>query len=56
MQMSNEVGKATIEKKSTQEIEEIAKQQGMITLVQDGFLKCLDGTTNVAEVLRVALE
>jgi type II secretory ATPase GspE/PulE/Tfp pilus assembly ATPase PilB-like protein len=56
MQMSPEVAKATLEKKSSQEIEEIAKKQGMLTLVQDGFLKCIDGTTNVSEVLRVALE
>jgi len=56
MQISPEIAKATLEKKATNEIEEIAKQQGMVTLVQDGFLKCLEGTTNVAEVLRVALE
>jgi len=56
MEMSPEIAKATLEKKSAQEIEGIAKQQGMITLIQDGFLKCIDGTTNVSEVLRVALE
>lgn len=56
MQMSSEIAQATLDKKSAQEIEGIAKKQGMITLIQDGFLKCLDGTTNTAEVLRVALE
>ena len=56
MQLSPEIAKATLEKKSAQEIEGIAKKQGMITLIQDGFLKCIDGTTNVSEVLRVALE
>jgi len=56
MQISPEIARATLEKKSSQEIEQIAKQQGMITLIQDGFLKCVDGTTNVSEVLRVALE
>jgi type IV pilus assembly protein PilB len=56
MQISPEIARATLEKKSAQEIEQIAKQQGMITLIQDGFLKCVDGTTNVSEVLRVALE
>jgi general secretion pathway protein E len=56
MQISPEIAKATLEKKSAQDIELIAKQQGMITLIQDGFLKCVDGTTNVSEVLRVALE
>lgn len=56
MQMSSEIAQATLDKKSAQEIELIAKKQGMITLIQDGFLKCIDGTTNTAEVLRVALE
>lgn len=56
MQMSPEIAKATLEKRPTQEIEELAKKEGMLTLVQDGLLKCIDGTTNVAEVLRVALE
>jgi type IV pilus assembly protein PilB len=56
MQISPEIAQATLEKKSAQEIEQIAKKQGMITLLQDGFLKCIDGTTNTSEVLRVALE
>lgn len=56
MQMSPEIAKATLEKRSAQEIELIAKKEGMITLIQDGFLKCVDGTTNTSEVLRVALE
>ncbi len=56
MQMSQEISKATIDKRSASEIEQIARNEGTISLIQDGFIKCLDGTTNVAEVLRVALE
>lgn len=56
MQMSQEVSKATLDKRSASEIEQIARNEGTISLIQDGFIKCLDGTTNVAEVLRVALE
>jgi type IV pilus assembly protein PilB len=56
LQISTEVSKATLEKRSSQEIELIAKKEGMLTLVQDGFLKCIDGTTNISEVLRVAYE
>jgi len=33
---------------------EIAAKQGMITMVQDGLLKALDGITSVDEVFRVA--
>lgn len=56
MQMSQEVSKATLDKRSASEIEQIARNEGTISLIQDGFIKCLDGTTNIAEVLRVALE
>ena len=56
LQISPEISKATLEKRSAQEIELIAKKEGMLTLVQDGFLKCIDGTTNLSEVLRVAYD
>ncbi|NBO17518.1 MAG: hypothetical protein EBV07_01345 [Proteobacteria bacterium] len=53
--MSPEISKATIERKSAQEIEEIAVSHGMVTLMQDGFLKSVEGLTNISEVMRVAL-
>jgi type IV pilus assembly protein PilB len=36
------------------EIETQAKQEGLITMKQDGYLKVLDGITSIEEVLRVA--
>ncbi len=36
------------------DIEKVAVTDGMITMVQDGLLKALDGTTSVAEVFTVA--
>lgn len=33
---------------------ELATKQGMVTMAQDGLLKCLQGTTSVDEVFRVA--
>jgi len=39
---------------SEYEMREVLKKQGMITLVQDGLLKALDGITTVDEVFRVA--
>lgn len=44
------------EKVSVSEIEDQAKKEGMVTLVQDGLLKALEGITNVEEVFRVAEE
>lgn len=38
------------------EIQELATNQGMITMVQDGLLKALEGITSVEEVFRVAEE
>ncbi len=36
------------------QVRQIAEQQGMLTMVQDGILKALDGLTSVDEVFRVA--
>ena len=33
---------------------ELAQKQGMITMVQDGLLKAIDGITSVDEIFRVA--
>jgi len=41
-------------KVSEYEIEEIAVQNGMLTMVQDGLLKAKDGITTVEEVFKVA--
>jgi type II secretory ATPase GspE/PulE/Tfp pilus assembly ATPase PilB-like protein len=38
---------------SEYDIETLAVQQGMVTMVQDGILKALDGITSVEEVFKV---
>jgi type IV pilus assembly protein PilB len=35
------------------DIEEMAKRKGMITLLQDGLMKVIEGKTSIEEVLRV---
>ena len=35
------------------EVQELAEKKGMVTLLQDGLLKVLDGTTSIEEVMRV---
>ena len=41
---------------TTSEVEELARAQGMITMVQDGILKVLEGITTMEEVERVTEE
>jgi type II secretory ATPase GspE/PulE/Tfp pilus assembly ATPase PilB-like protein len=45
-----------LERSSASNIEKLAKEEGMMTLKQDGYLKVTEGITTVEEVLRVAQE
>ncbi len=56
LMMSATISRLVLEKRPTQEIEKQSVKEGMITLVQDGFMKALEGVTTVEEVLRVAEE
>lgn len=48
------ISRLTLERSTTQKIEERAVEEGMITMKQDGYLKVLEGVTTMEEVLRVA--
>lgn len=55
--MDAEVEKAVLASSvSEYQMRDIAKAQGMTTMVQDGLLKALDSITSVEEVFRVAAE
>ncbi len=54
--MSDTIARLILERRPTPEIETQAVKEGMITLVQDGFMKVLEGGTSMEEVLRVAKE
>lgn len=54
--ISEKVGKLILERASAAEINTVAKEEGMITLMQDGYLKAAEGITTIEEVLRVAQE
>lgn len=41
---------------TSQEIEEQAKKEGMLTMLEDGIFKCVTGMTTIEEVLRVVSE
>lgn len=54
--VTEKIGKLILERSSAAEIDAQAKEEGMITLKQDGYLKVAEGITTVEEVLRVAQE
>ena len=54
--MDDTVKNAMSESLSEYQVREVAKQQGMVTMLQDGLLKALDGLTTIDEVLRIAGE
>lgn len=56
IRVSEKISKLITSRASAPEIDMEARDEGMITLKQDGFLKVLDGLTTVEEVLRVAQE
>lgn len=53
MVMEDNVQEAVMQRKSSAEILEVAKQNGMQTMAEDGVAKILQGLTTLEEVLRV---
>jgi type IV pilus assembly protein PilB len=53
MPMTKELEHLTALRKSTRDLNELAREQGMITLRQDGWAKVAQGQTSVEELLRV---
>ncbi len=56
MPVSEKISRLILERAPASEIEKQAREEGMITMKQDGYLKVLEGITTVEEVLRVAQE
>ncbi len=53
---TEKLGKLVLEHAASEEIQKQAIADGMITMMQDGYLKVLAGLTTIEEVLRVAQE
>ena len=51
--MNEAIGRLLMKNKPSSEIENEAVRNGMITMVQDGYIKALDGITTIEEVMRV---
>lgn len=54
--ITEKIGKLILERASAGDIDRAAREGGMISLKQDGYLKVAEGITTVEEILRVAQE
>jgi len=56
LEADDEIGKMIFQKADANEIEKKAKEKGMLTMVEDGFVKAAQGLTSIEEILRVTKE
>jgi len=53
MEIDTEMIKKINEKADADEIKELARKKGMITMMEDGLIKAKLGVTTIEEILRV---
>ncbi|HLB50888.1 MAG TPA: ATPase, T2SS/T4P/T4SS family [Patescibacteria group bacterium] len=56
LEVTEEIEKLITQNATDEEIEKKAKEQGMLTMVDDGFYKVVQGVTSMEEVMRVTKE
>jgi len=56
LDVSEKISRMVMEDVSAQDIEHQALDDGMLSMIQDGYLKALEGITSIEEVLRVSKE
>lgn len=54
--VSEKVSRLILERGTSTDVEKVAREGGMISMKQDGYMKVLEGLTTLEEVLRVAQE
>jgi type IV pilus assembly protein PilB len=54
--VTEKIAKLILERVSASDIEKVAREEGMITMKQDGYLKVVEGLSTMEEVIRVAQE
>jgi type IV pilus assembly protein PilB len=54
LEMSEDIARLVLENASADQIEKVAIKDGMLTLMQDGALRVVEGATTLEEVMRVA--
>ncbi|MEI7426186.1 MAG: ATPase, T2SS/T4P/T4SS family [Candidatus Moraniibacteriota bacterium] len=56
LEINEEIRKIISQRASSHDIETKARENGMLTMIEDGFSKCIQGITTVEEILRVTKE
>lgn len=54
--VTEKIGRLILERSASSAIDKVAREEGMVTMKQDGYLKVVEGVTTIEEVLRVAQE
>lgn len=56
MEIDDDIKKMISQKATAEEIDNKAREKGMISMVEDGFIKAVQGITSLEEILRVTKE
>jgi type II secretory ATPase GspE/PulE/Tfp pilus assembly ATPase PilB-like protein len=56
LEIDDDIRKMISQKASSDELDKIAREKGMISMIEDGFIKAAQGTTSLEEILRVTKE
>lgn len=55
-EITREIQDLILKRSTSAQIQELAREQGMVTMREDGYLKALQGVTTIEEINRVAAE
>jgi type II secretory ATPase GspE/PulE/Tfp pilus assembly ATPase PilB-like protein len=56
LEVTEAIQKAILANSTANEIEKVAKSEGMYDMMTDGIIKAIQGTTTIEEILRVTKE
>ncbi|MFH1522267.1 MAG: GspE/PulE family protein [Patescibacteria group bacterium] len=56
LEITREISDLILKKAGSNEIKETSEKQGMLTIVEDGFIKAKNGITTIEEIMRVSKE
>ncbi len=56
LEMDSELSQVMLENGTAEDLRKVASKKGMLTMIQDGFLKAKSGVTAIEEILRVTKE
>ncbi|HPN96823.1 MAG TPA: hypothetical protein PLK35_03575, partial [Candidatus Moranbacteria bacterium] len=56
LEMDEDIKKMISQKASAEELDNKAREAGMISMIEDGFIKAAQGVTSLEEILRVTKE